>query len=539
MWLGIAAFAGALAVGTYLTVRGGWPILAFALLGGMAAIFYVAPPIRWAYRGLGELVIALSYGPWMVLGSVYLYTGQLSWGALWASLVPGFLIMALAVVNAIPDFTRTASSASATWSCASAAERAVWLYLALARRGLADRRGRRGGARVSAGVSRCAIRAAPARGERAGALRTFDAPRALRSGDSQHRGAATWSRSRCSPPASCSLPGGDARDPAHRHPARAAARHRGSSPATATCAACTAAPSRRRASALPDELDAAEAMRVADDIVRNDVPYVMLCGGEPLVVPHFLAWPRRSARRASSSRSRPTASGSTPTIAERLARLPIRSIQISLDGDTQETYERQRPGASLAKAHAACRAVRDAGLPLEITFAPTRLNLHEAPGRHRSGARARAPFVSTPAGSCASARRRACGTGSSRPRKQYRDVPARPRTGDGVAGQAMELCYIPFDYARRACAESLVSAAGDPARAAQRLGQGGGGPAVCLRRSAPRDVRRGVGSVPSRLAERYGEGGGTPRGRAMSRRHADANSWQMVSMAHSRSTEVA
>ena len=39
---------------------------------------------------------------------------------------------------------------------------------------------------------------------------------------------------------------------------------------------------------------------------------------------------------------------------------------------------RQRPGGSLAKAHAACRAVRAAGLPLEITFAPTRINIHEA-----------------------------------------------------------------------------------------------------------------------------------------------------------------
>ena len=104
LWLGVAAFAGALAVGVYLTLRGGWPILAFALLGGVAAIFYEAPPIRWAYRGLGELVIALSYGPWMVLGSLYLHTRALSWAALVASLVPGFLIMALAVVNAIPDF---------------------------------------------------------------------------------------------------------------------------------------------------------------------------------------------------------------------------------------------------------------------------------------------------------------------------------------------------------------------------------------------------------------------------------------------------
>jgi 1,4-dihydroxy-2-naphthoate polyprenyltransferase len=39
-WLGVAAFAGALAVGIYLTARGGWPIFLFALLGGTAAIFY-------------------------------------------------------------------------------------------------------------------------------------------------------------------------------------------------------------------------------------------------------------------------------------------------------------------------------------------------------------------------------------------------------------------------------------------------------------------------------------------------------------------
>jgi 1,4-dihydroxy-2-naphthoate octaprenyltransferase len=51
----------------------GWPILVFAIAGGLAAIFYEAPPIRWSYRGLGELVIALSYGPWMVLGSLYLH----------------------------------------------------------------------------------------------------------------------------------------------------------------------------------------------------------------------------------------------------------------------------------------------------------------------------------------------------------------------------------------------------------------------------------------------------------------------------------
>jgi len=136
LWLGIAAFAGAFAVGVYLTIRGGWPILAFALLGGAAAIFYVAPPIRWAYRGLGELVIALSYGPWMVLGSLYLHTKALSWSALAASLVPGFLIMALAVVNAIPDFHQDRLVGKRNLVVRLGRERAVRLYLGLAIAGL-------------------------------------------------------------------------------------------------------------------------------------------------------------------------------------------------------------------------------------------------------------------------------------------------------------------------------------------------------------------------------------------------------------------
>jgi 1,4-dihydroxy-2-naphthoate octaprenyltransferase len=137
LWLGVSAFAAALAVGVYLTYRGGWPILAFAVLGGLAAIFYVAPPIRWAYRGLGEAVIALSYGPWMVLGSLYLHTRTLSWGALWASLVPGLLIMALAVVNAIPDYHQDRLVGKRNLVVRLGRQRGVWLYLALAAAGLA------------------------------------------------------------------------------------------------------------------------------------------------------------------------------------------------------------------------------------------------------------------------------------------------------------------------------------------------------------------------------------------------------------------
>jgi MoaA/NifB/PqqE/SkfB family radical SAM enzyme len=138
---------------------------------------------------------------------------------------------------------------------------------------------------------------------------------------------------------------------------------------------CTdSAPGKR----LADELSRDEALRLAADIVASQVPYTMLCGGEPLVVPHF--FDVAEALGAGGVRLKVETNGQRfgEDTARRLAALPIRSIQVSLDGDTEAVYGSQRPGGSLAKAHAACRAVVAAGMPLEVTFAPTRLNIHEA-----------------------------------------------------------------------------------------------------------------------------------------------------------------
>lgn len=138
---------------------------------------------------------------------------------------------------------------------------------------------------------------------------------------------------------------------------------------------CTeSAPGKR----LPDELGADEALRVADEIIALGVPYVMLCGGEPLVVPHFLDLAEKLGRAGVHLKIETNGQRFDEAVAQRLARLPIRSVQISLDGDTEATYATQRVGASLQAAHAACRTVRAAGMPLEVTFAPTRINLHEA-----------------------------------------------------------------------------------------------------------------------------------------------------------------
>jgi 1,4-dihydroxy-2-naphthoate octaprenyltransferase len=61
-----------------------------------------------------------------------LHARSVSWGALWASLVPGLLIMALAVVNAIPDFHQDRLVGKRNLVVRLGRRRAVWLYLALA-----------------------------------------------------------------------------------------------------------------------------------------------------------------------------------------------------------------------------------------------------------------------------------------------------------------------------------------------------------------------------------------------------------------------
>jgi 1,4-dihydroxy-2-naphthoate octaprenyltransferase len=68
----------------------------------------------------------------MVLGSLYLFAHSLAWGAFWASLIPGLLIMSLAVVNAIPDFHQDRLVGKRNLVVRLGRRGGVWLYLSLA-----------------------------------------------------------------------------------------------------------------------------------------------------------------------------------------------------------------------------------------------------------------------------------------------------------------------------------------------------------------------------------------------------------------------
>jgi MoaA/NifB/PqqE/SkfB family radical SAM enzyme len=203
---------------------------------------------------------------------------------------------------------------------------------------------------------------------------------------------------------------------------------------------CTeSAPGKR----MSGELEAEEAIRLARDIVQCEVPYVMLCGGEPFVVPHFFEVAEILGEGGVRLKIETNGQRFDAVAAERLARLPIRSVQISLDGDSEEVYRRQRPGGSLAAAHAACRAAHAAGLPLEITFAPTRLNIHEI-GAVIERARALGAFRFN------TGRLMRIGTAARLWNKiepsedQYRQMLETLERMTKTVAPSLELCYLPF-----------------------------------------------------------------------------------------------
>lgn len=216
---------------------------------------------------------------------------------------------------------------------------------------------------------------------------------------------------------------------------------------------CTeSAPGKR----LPDELDAADARRVADQIIGAEVPYVMLCGGEPLLAPHCLTIAERLGAAGVRLKLETNGQRCTDAVVARLAQLPLRSVQVSLDADSPEVYRRQRAGGELERAHAACRALRAAGVPLEVAFAPTRINIHELAAVIERARTLGAFRFNT-------GRLMRIGTAARRwrhlepDRTQYRRMRAILSHRRRHLGAQMELCYQPFTVQ-----EALRSALAEP-----------------------------------------------------------------------------
>ena len=79
-------------------------VLWLGLAGASLAYFYHAPPLKLAYRGLGELAVGIAYGPIIACGTYLVQRGTLSDSIVFASAPLGVAIAAFLWINEFPDY---------------------------------------------------------------------------------------------------------------------------------------------------------------------------------------------------------------------------------------------------------------------------------------------------------------------------------------------------------------------------------------------------------------------------------------------------
>lgn len=115
-------------IGLYLCVVQSWWILAFGLFGMASSYFYTAPPVRYGYRGFGEVSQLINFSLTIGLGAYVVQTVSFSWEAVRVLLPLGLMMFAMIIINEISDSKDDAAAGKYTLVARFGAANAVWLY---------------------------------------------------------------------------------------------------------------------------------------------------------------------------------------------------------------------------------------------------------------------------------------------------------------------------------------------------------------------------------------------------------------------------
>ena len=87
----------------FIGTQGTWWIVAITAVTIFLGIFYSAPPLKLAYRGLGELIIGLVFGPLLMAGVYYSSAGCISEEIFWISIPVGLLVLNILYTHSFID----------------------------------------------------------------------------------------------------------------------------------------------------------------------------------------------------------------------------------------------------------------------------------------------------------------------------------------------------------------------------------------------------------------------------------------------------
>ncbi|TLZ73675.1 MAG: prenyltransferase [Methanobacteriota archaeon] len=128
VWIGFFAAAALIGIVLALLRPNGWILLVLGGIGGAIGVFYTLPPFALQYHGVGEIAVAIIFGPLVVLGSYAVQTGAVGWEPLLASIPLGLLVAAFLLVNEMPEHETDPRGGKRTIPARIGLEKSVTLY---------------------------------------------------------------------------------------------------------------------------------------------------------------------------------------------------------------------------------------------------------------------------------------------------------------------------------------------------------------------------------------------------------------------------
>src|SRR5881396_2552529 len=128
VWMGFFAVAAVIGLILAVTRSNGWILLVLGAFGGAIGVFYTLPPLALQYHGVGEVAVAVIFGPLVVLGSYVVQAGAVSAEPIWASIPLGLLVAAFLLVNEMPEHETDPRGGKRTIPARIGLEKSVRLY---------------------------------------------------------------------------------------------------------------------------------------------------------------------------------------------------------------------------------------------------------------------------------------------------------------------------------------------------------------------------------------------------------------------------
>jgi 1,4-dihydroxy-2-naphthoate octaprenyltransferase len=126
--IAVGTFVAAAVIGLLIMVYREPRVFWVGALGLFLSIFYSLPPFKFAYRGLGELMVGITFGPLITLGMFMVLTNTVDVMVVITAIPIGALIANVLWINQYPDYEADARGRKRNWVVRLGKKRAVKVY---------------------------------------------------------------------------------------------------------------------------------------------------------------------------------------------------------------------------------------------------------------------------------------------------------------------------------------------------------------------------------------------------------------------------